>query len=282
MAFPIILCVLTLTVQNVFKKDFGRRNIPADYTYSGIVTLFALVFFLFTAKGAVFATDILPYSLGFAAVYVGCTVSGILALRWGSLAITSLLLSYSLIIPTLYGVITGDPVGPVQVAGLAALLVSAFLVRGERSTEEAKGISAKWLIAVAVSFVCNGFCSVIQTAQQRAFGGQYNSSFMILALAIGGAVSLLIGLITERRQLPGVLHHGLVSAALCGLCNGATNYLVMVIVAAVAASVFFPVLSAGQIVLLFILSVTVYKERFLPRQLVGMLLGLVSLVLLNL
>ena len=55
----------------------------------------------------------------------------------------------------------------------------------------------------------------------------------------------------------------------------------MVIIAVVASSVFFPVLSAGQLILTFIISVFAYREKFIPRQIAGLACGLVSLVFLN-
>ena len=124
-------------------------------------------------------------------------------------------------------------------------------------------------------------CSVVQNAQQRRFNGTQNSNFMILALIISTAVLLVLSLAFERHTILNALKKGTVLSAACGICNGATNYLVMVIIAAVASSVFFPVLSAGQLILTFIISVFAYKEKFIPRQIAGLACGLASLVLLN-
>lgn len=95
------------------------------------------------------------------------------------------------------------------------------------------------------------------------------------------AVLLVLFLVFERNTIVNALKKGTVLSAACGICNGATNYLVMVIIAAVASSVFFPVLSAGQLILTFIISVTLYREEFIPRQIAGLVCGLVSLILLN-
>ena len=63
---------------------------------------------------------------------------------------------------------------------------------------------------------------------------------------------LVLSLVFERNTIVNALKKGTVLSAACGICNGATNYLVMVIIAAVASSVFFPVLSAGQLIITFI------------------------------
>ncbi len=277
----IAVCVVTVTLQNVFKKNFSQNQVQGDFTYSGIITLFALLFFICTSGEVSLCAEYVPYSLGFAAVYLGTTIAGILALRWGSLAITSLMLSYSLVIPTLYGFLTGEKATATQLIGLGLLLVSTWLVQ-EKNKEQERKATFKWVIALAIAFVCNGLCSVIQTAQQRIFHGIYNTEFMIVALLVASLISLLVGLATERRQWKQILQKGLVSGALCGISNGATNFLVMIIVETVAASVFFPVLSGAQLVLLFLISAAVYHEKFCSRQVLGLALGIVSLILLNL
>ncbi len=281
----IVLCVIALVAQSILKKIFGAHTRGADFLFSGLVSLFALLFFIASAlisgEGIHLTPALLPYSLGFATVYIVATVGEVLSLKWGSLAITSLVMSYSLLIPTGYGLLIGEPLSPLKAVGLVALAMSALLVRAERKAGDTGRINAKWLVAAALAFTCNGFCSVLQTAQEHTFSGTLNASFMILALAIASLASLTISLITERKAIKPALKNGVLAAGLCGLCNGATNFLVMLIVGKVAASLFFPILSAAQLVLLFVLSVTVYKEKFLPRQLVGMALGLAAIVVLN-
>ena len=64
--------------------------------------------------------------------------------------------------------------------------------------------------------------------------------------------------------------------------NGVTNLIVLAVpTVMLPASVFFPVLSAGQIIVTSILSVLVYKERLIPRQVVAIILGVAAIVLLN-
>jgi multidrug transporter EmrE-like cation transporter len=49
-----------------------------------------------------------------------------------------------------------------------------------------------------------------------------------------------------------------------------------------APSVMFPVISAGGIVISFIISLVLYKEKFSIMQYIGLILGITSIVLLNL
>jgi len=89
-------------------------------------------------------------------------------------------------------------------------------------------------------------------------------------------------LIKERANLANNLRAGLFPALYGGIGNGATNLIVLAVpVAMLPAAVFFPVLSAGQIIITSLLSVLVYKEKLIPRQVVAILFGVAAIVLLN-
>lgn len=281
-ALLIILCVITLTVQSVFKKKFSIKINHAEFTFSTLVSFFALLFFVITSVGAVYNTEIIPFSFLFSVCYAASTVTGTLALGCGSLAITSLILSYSLVIPTLSGIVLwNEEIGSLQSIGIVILLISLFLIRNKADTGKKK-VSFKWLIFVATGSVTNGFCSVVQRQQQIVFGGIYDMSFMVIALAF---VVLMLGVcaaIREWKQIKPALKHGTGLAFLCGACNGATNLFVMICVAMIPATLFYPVLSAGQLILVFVISVVGFKEKFLKRQIWGLALGIMALVLMNL
>lgn len=281
-ALLIPLCVTTLTVQNIFTKQFNVKCPKGEYTYSALRILFALLFFIATTKNISISTEILPYSAAFSIVYTIATITSVLALKMGSLAITSLIMSYSLIIPTVYGLIfNNEELSLLKGIGISFLIVSLFLIRAEADKTENSKFSVKWLINVTVAFFTNGLCSVVQDAQQKRFSGSQNGNFMIIALFFGLVVLIIFALIFERSVIFEAIKKGTVLAAAGGICNGATNLFVMVILATVATSVFFPVLSACQLILTFIISVIFFKEKFIPRQIIGLCCGLVSLVLLN-
>ncbi len=280
-ALLIAVCVVTLTVQNIFTKQYNIKCPKGEYTYGALRIFFALIFFIATTSNISFNYEILPYSIAFAAVYVTATATSVLALKLGSLAITSLIMSYSLIIPTVYGLIfNNEPLTLMKGVGIAFLLVSLFLIRGESDSKDSK-FSVKWLIYITLAFFTNGLCSVVQDAQSKKFDGAQNGNFMILALILGFAVLLVFSLIFERKVILESVKKGIGLAAAGGICNGATNLLVMVIIATVASSVFFPLLSSCQLILTFIISVVFFKEKFIPRQIIGLICGLVALIFLN-
>jgi multidrug transporter EmrE-like cation transporter len=70
-------------------------------------------------------------------------------------------------------------------------------------------------------------------------------------------------------------------ATLGGLANGGVNFLVLLLSLKMDASVMFPIISAGGILCATTLSVTVYKEKLSIVQKIGVALGVLAIVVLN-
>ncbi len=202
-----------------------------------------------------------------------------MAVKTGSLALTSLITSYSLIIPTLYGIIfLKNPTGLLFYIGLFLLIASLFLVNFEKGE---KKITKKWLVFVSLAFVCNGLCSTIQNSQQIKFNGLYKSEFMFTVYLSVMVVMLISSLITEKTT-PKERFNKLAFLALgCGLANAITNLFVMLLSTRLPTSIMFPIISAGSILATAFISFSIYKERFSKLQIIGIILGTASIVCLS-
>jgi small multidrug resistance pump len=219
--------------------------------------------------------------LGFAVCFGGSVLFNLLAIREGPLSLTALATNYSLLIPTFYGLLFLREQASWQLyAGLICLAASLFLV----SRKNVKfTITVKWLIFALLTFLCNGFGSVMQTVQQNRFDGQYKNEFNILMLALLFILFLTISLIVERKQIAACVKVGAPFMALKGIGNGAVNLLILVVLSrGVPASIAFPLVSGGGIVLSTLLSIFVYREKLSVQQYIGLALGVVSVVLMKL
>ena len=276
----LILCIVTVSMQSVFKKQYSIKLDKGILLFNGISALFAMLFFVIAEPKPEFNAGTSVYSAAFAAAYMISLYTWFAALRTGPFAITSLIISYSLIIPTLYGLIwLGEPFTLNIGAGFVLLAWSLYLITEKKKAD--KAMSLKWLTYLVLAFVSNGMCSVIQKEQQIAFDGAYKCEFMMMALGIVVLIFAACIMINERKIIRECLLQAIIPAALCGIANGVTNYLVMIVTAYIAASVFFPVLSAGNVVFVFVVSVVFFKENFSAKQLAGVAVGIASLVLLN-
>ena len=281
MAYILLLfTTVLLALQNISMKQYSvKAEKSKQLVFSGISTLAALVFFAVTAGAFEFNLGLLPYSIGFAIAYAAAVIGINLAIANGSLAISSLVNSYSLLIPAAYGVfILKDSLSPVAYVGIACLAVSLFLINTK--SEKIK-FSVKWIVFLLISFIGNGMCSTVQKMQQLKFDGAYKNEFMIIALAID-AVIFAVFLLCTQKNLKFHLKNSIKYAAVSGFANGLANLLVMLLTALLPSAILYPSISGGSVVIMFFVSIFVYREQLTKQQQAGYLIGVLSVVLLNL
>lgn len=276
-----ILAMLTGVVQQVARKEFNKRNSGGVYSFSAAAACFVLAFFLVTSKGSLhFTGQTIWYALAFALAYAITTITTMLAIQCGPLSLISLIISYSTVIPTVYGfVFLNEPVSFKLILGIVFLLVSLFFINQEGSAQ--KTITFRWIVFALITFFGNGACSTVQKVFQLKSGGSAESEFMIFAMCIVVGILALMAVITEKKECGKNLKEGFVWYGICGLGNGITNFLVMLLALSVPASVMYPLLSAGGIVVTILVSMLLYREKLSAMQKIGFVLGIAATVLLS-
>lgn len=274
-----IVVAVLVSFQSVMQKQYNIKvEKPNALAFSCVANSAALLFFCVSAGFKFeFNASVLPYSICFGLCCVAYCIGFFTAIGCGSLAITNLIISYSLIVPTIYGIVfLGDSIGAVGYAGIILLFISILLLNF--NVEKVK-FSFKWVLAIIIAFWGNGMCSTIQKMQQLKFDGAFKSEFMIIAYAIA-AIILLVA--TLCRGGLGDIKPGLAFGTLSGVANGAVNYLVMILTGTIANAILFPTISAGGIVISFFIAVLLYKEKLTKPQRLGYIAGIAAVVLLNL
>lgn len=272
--------IMGVALQNIIKKPYTRRMFGRGaYLFSLLSGIAAMLFFMLTSKGLEWNSELILYSLGFAVSYAVANVFSVEAVSHGPLSLSSLVISYSLMIPTAYGLIfLKDSVGDGFAPGIALLAVSLFLINCK---SESASVTPKWMTYVFLAFLGNGMCSVIQKMQQKKFDGAYKNEFMILSLAISSALLLIFVITKEGENAISSLKTGWHMAFGCGVANGLVNLLVMVLSGRMPVSLMFPLISAGGIVITYIVSRFIYKEKMTKIQYSGFIIGIFSIMLLN-
>ena len=275
----LLAIILGISGQSIVKKPYTQKTNGAGvYFFNTLLSAAALLFFVVTSSKFSFDISFIPYSIGFAVSFAVSSVFMVLAIAYGSLSLTSLFISYSLMIPTFYGLIIGDTVSTGFIPGMLLLVISLFLTN--KSDEKAK-ISLKWIICVFLSFFGNGMCTVVQKMQQIASNGAYKNEFMIVALAIVTVVMLIMSILKERTEIKFFAKVGWHWAIICGALNGMVNLFVMILSGKMPVSLMFPLISAGGLIVTYIVSRFFYKEKLTKIQFIGFIFGLMAVVFLN-
>lgn len=276
----LISVIILLPLQSIIKKPFtDKAGSNGSFTFTAILSLAAVIFFVVTDKGFEWNAGYLPYAIGFGASYISATIFSVLAIANGSVTLSSLIIKFSLLLPTAYGLLSGEGISVFFIIGIVLLIASIILIN---KPEKGEKISFIWLIFALLSFLGNGMCSVTQKMHQQKFGELYKAEFMIVAVGISFLVSVVLALAIERKETVKFTRIGLIPAAVCGLANGIVNLFVMVLNNRIPASVMFPLISAGGIIIIYVFSKFFYKEQLTKYQTAGLIFGIASIIFLNL
>ena len=277
----LLLVISTISIQSIARKAYNVKAPGSGaFTFSAVSVLAAMIFFICSASHPMsFSTAMIPYALGFGVSYGLTVIFSFLSIKEGPLSLTSLLTSFSLIIPTLAGIVLFDEkAGIMLYIGLVLLLVSLALIN--LKNEDCK-ITLKWLVYVALTFFGNGICSTVQNTYVKLEIGNKNE-FMVIALAIAFVMLTTLSLTSERVNIKRSLKQGWIYMTVTGVSNGVSNLFVILLSSMMSASLMFPLISAGGIVLTSLIAIFYYKEKLSAMQYAGMVLGIASIVFMNL
>lgn len=281
--FLLLSVVLGAFLQNVFQKQYnlktqGMNN--ASYVYNFMMAATSCILMIIVALfGFTFHLETLYYSLVFSVSYSLAVIFLFLAIHYGPLSLSSLFISFSLIIPTFYGLIfQQEQLSVFGIIGLICVFISIIMINSYKKGDK---LSLKWFVFVILGFLGNGICSTVQKVHQINFPGMYQVEFMVFAMIV---VTLIMGILlifNRPTEFKPILKKGGVYASLTGGLNGMVNLLMLVLAAMLPATVLYPIVSGGGIALTFIVALTFYREKLSVVQYIGYFAGVASVILLS-
>ena len=272
--------------EGILIRFYNSKHEGGGFLFTALVSLGSMLFFLIydlvtDHTGLQFSPQILPYALIAGILYCSASFLTYVALAIGPFAISMLILSYSVIFTTGYGiVILKEPITPFFVIGLVLIALSLFLVRGKKDDGKQK-MSLFWLFCILYSTFGSGMFGVVQRMQQIRFDNAFTNEFMILSLAFSAVTLAIVGIVKDKGRCLTILKTGSPYACTAGLANGATNLLSLVVNTLIAISIASPTRAGVKSVMSFLVSLLLFKEKFLPRQIAGVILGAIAVVFLN-
>lgn len=262
-------------------SGFYNRKKADPYKYCLCIAVAVLLFFLFTYGGNLnFKIETLVWASCFGVCYFFANVFYQASIKIGGVALTALVISYSLVIPTFFAIIAyGEQPSWLFFLGLAFLLVSLFLISVPRKDKKQR-VKPAWLLIVGLATLVNGGCGLFLAHYQRISQGKYGAEFMIIGMAI--VIILMSFMILLNRK---TTYETKSSRALLGLCAGGFNGLLHLInielLKRMSASIVYPITSGIFMVLTVVASRIFFKEKPDKLAVIAIILGIISLVLLN-
>ncbi len=271
-----ILTSLCNVSQSTFTKLASSKKETPLMGFNAIkVGTAFILFLLLSLKGSCLHMPTILFASIYGILLFFSTLFGYLALKSGSMALTSLIVSYSVIIPCLFGFIfLGEALTIPKFSGIICLLVSMFLLRKKSDNIKAeKG----WIFYILITFCCNGACSIIQKIHQIQYPAMYVNEFTVSSLFVAFIIFVIMSI--SKKEVKSIPSKGY--GALAGILMGTGNYLTLILSSKLDATVLFPLITIASMLINVSISKLLFKDKFNLIQLLGMALGIVSVLLIQ-
>lgn len=279
-----ILIILASVTQSATTKLFNQ-NCSHSTVFNAIKSCTALILFaLISAFGFTFHLPTVLFGVLYGAILCISMYAGYQALCRGPMALTSMLVSFSVVVPLIWGITVGnETLKSLQYPALILLFLAIILTNADKikAKKTTQTNYCLWLLFVGITFACNGICSILQKQHQTLYPEAYSREFMLFAMLLCSVVFLISAFRKiSPKELKGI--KGKRYGVLSGLANGIANFLTLVLAGMENASVLFPIISAGTLLVALLCGKLLFKEKLKANHYVALATGIVAVVLLKL
>ena len=278
------LIILSNITQSAATKAFNQRNYaPAFFNIikAASALLITLIFSLPTFK---LHLPTVIFGLAYGAMLSSSMYAGYEALCRGPMALTSMLVSFSVVIPFTWGVtVRNEEMTPLKAVAIVLLICAIICTNADKIAhrgEKKKGFGA-WLAFVALTFVCNGAFSVLQKEHQTLYPSQYKQEFTVFALLLCTVIYSVPFLLRKEKRAFGEIK-GKSFALLAGVTTVLSSLLTLMLASFENASILFSIISAGGVLASLLCGRFVFREKLRSNHYLALVLGIVSIVLMKL
>ena len=272
------------------KKFLTKRyenTVSSQQIINAVTSLVSAGSLLILADGLNASLFTVLLALVFGIVTALQTITFLQALEYGPFSYTSVIISLSMLIPTLSGAIFWDEtIAPVQIVGIL-LMVGCFILSVNVIGEQKKA-SLKWLLLCLTNFILTGAIGIMQKVHQSSAYRNERDMFLILAFLVSfvySAASWGILAVKNRGQekstdcKPSVI--GILPVLLMigsGICFAANNKLNLYLSGVMDSALFFPLVNGVGLILTSLAAFIFFRERLNRRQWVGLAMGIVAVL----
>ena len=300
--FILCLAVVCFAGQFAFTKSYEQAVKPSlvNTLVMLVLTSFfgALIYLVISGLKVNFSWFSFKLAIIFAFIMIPYYLLGIKALSLGSLAVYSVFMMLGgMLVPFFYGIIfLKENISFFKI--IATILLTVFIilqstaeVNKDTSTlkteKNSKAKKSFFFILCLLIFFINGLTGVITKAHEIGYNPIDEISFTILYCSLTGFISLVIlfGVMLLKRKTdkvnlkPTLKAKPVLITFLIGGTAYTGNYLHLVVASVVPASVQFPIVSGGVIVLSSIVSRLIFKEKISKIEWASVVGALVSTIL---
>ncbi len=302
-----MLNILLLAVGVIATGAYALAMMPASNRFSGkpdpilfnacittVATVCAFVAFALNGSPHI-PLDGFVWAAAFGVFFSVTVYTNLLALDYGPLSLTTLIVNFSLVIPIIYSALfLKEALNAFRIVGIVILIGCMFLYTNPKVNEseksKQKGSTFKWLALCLISFLGNGALCIIIKTYAVISENVYSDSFLAYGYLFATVTSFIIFALmqagskkearTKRNKFFVPVIIGCIF--LTGFANYILNLVDVLLATRMAATIVYPVLQGGGPIIVTIGSRLLFKEKITPAKAVAILLGCLAMVLLNL
>lgn len=297
MAANLVCCVTLNYITQNFENGAAARHI------FNIITSIVAAITLFAVSGTLHAsTFTIVLGIVFGLTTAIQRVAHLQALEMGPFAYTSVIVSLSMLIPTLSGAaFWGEQIHMIQLLGIV-LMIGCLILSVDFSGEQKKS-SLKWLLFCGLAFIGTGAIGLMQKWHQSTVYQAELNQFLVIAFITSAAYSLLSVVFIRQRSFGKAVQTAEAAAhtvtdtnhtnkrkllttapvilmIFCGICIAINNILNLYLSGAMDSAVFFPIVNGGGLILTTLSALVLFREKLSAKRWLGIALGIIAVILL--
>lgn len=289
--FLIIILLLRVPQNFSSKKTSGLVTNSQSYflygTYSyTLAGLIAFVMLLFDGMSGFSLPAVGISALGAVSLAVSLFCS-IEALKSGVMVLAAMAGSAGLLLPCIAGIFMfNEPMKPMQFIGIALLIFSGWLLIGY-SKEQTGSFTPRTLLLLIGSMLSNGSVMLAQKMFSKYLPDTSVSIFSFLTFGLIG-IGMFIGLVPSllsqsgRAKIAAVPKPVFLYGTISSIILLAINQLATLAGRNVPSAIMFPINDVGATIITAITAAIFFKEKLTVRSVCGLILGIGSLIVINL
>lgn len=280
---------LIFSIQSACFKMYSRKcdqNSGANAFFSTLLLALTSVIAMGFAIGSTF--DV--YSILYGAIMGVCFFVFIRlyneAMACGPMAYTVFIFSLNMVIPIIASIfIYGEYPTAFNYIGFFLLVVAIFFMNFATQRTREIEISPKWVIMCLVGTIFNGGVGLMSKVYPMQVVDTNFPLFISIAFLVATILSCTVYFSKDVREnlrdfKPSVWF--IVLAVLVSITSFAGNTLYTMFSANFDASVYFPTVNGSSMMISLVLSLALFREKLKPLAVVGLLIGVMSIMLLSL
>ena len=286
---PYIYLILAAVFSSIMSTVFNKKNGAVPHIsplYNLLVSSSACIGWgiLFFLNAPTFDPLVLAFAAAYGFFYAMAIFGLFQAIGTGMVSMTAFIKQLSFIGVALWGFVFWHtpftlPVG----IGLLLIVLALYLCFKPKKDKDAdKKRFLRWLLGASMLLLGNIACSVLQKYQQMTFDGKHGNLLMFSANFFAALICLALFLKDKKPPKASFSPKTLLFPVIGGFSSTLLNLFTILLMASpLSESVFFPCMVIGALTVTTLFSVLVYKERLSLSQWLGLWVGAVALVFLN-